>query len=81
MGTDETVELMRCAAVIPSRSVRRIRRALAEGRDIEPYLADIESGVAQVMALADAHEESRRCPVCKQKVPSVGVLGMEESDD
>jgi hypothetical protein len=45
------VEFMFSASVIPARSVGRVRRAIKEGRDPEPYLQDMEDGLAQIRAL------------------------------
>lgn len=47
----ETLDLVRCALVIPRRSVDRIRRAQADGRDPEIYVEAIESGIAQAEEL------------------------------
>jgi hypothetical protein len=47
----EVLEYIQCALVVPRRSVDRIRRAVSEGRDPEPYVEDIESGIAHAEEL------------------------------
>lgn len=58
--TQETEDLAtaldyaRAAVVVPARSVDRIRRALAEGRDIEDYLDDIANGCREVEQIVNS---------------------------
>lgn len=59
----DAIEGMRCAIVVPRRSVERVRRALAEGRDPEPYLDDILTGLESATAIAD-RVEGEACSHC-----------------
>lgn len=59
------VEMMRCNIVVPNRSVDRIRRAIAEGRDAEPYLRDIEEGLGGAFEIArEMDDRPKSCPHC-----------------
>lgn len=61
----DALDMMFSATVIPRRSVDRIRRAIAEGRDVEPYLQDIEDGMRQCGALYEEMEgRPPSCPAC-----------------
>jgi hypothetical protein len=51
------MELLRCALVIPRRSVDRVRHAIADGRDPEVFLQDIEDGLNYAYDLARKAEE------------------------
>lgn len=51
--------------VVPRRSVDRIRRAIAEGRDAEDYLIDIENGLQACAELAVRMDtRPAACPEC-----------------
>ena len=53
-------EEMYCASVIPRRSVNRIRRAIKDGIDPEPFLEDIEKGMETILRVyRDADEGPR----------------------
>jgi hypothetical protein len=59
------VELMFYASVVPRRSVDRIRRAITEGRDPEPYLGDIEAGMASIAETYQMMDDRLpACPTC-----------------